>query len=131
MIEPARIEHFATEFPSHAYQVAHGEVVHMPGIIEFPFRATTLRVQACNIRNLHHDEATGLWSVDIAKAKSAVKDLSTEILMLQAMGDYGGSHEFIDKYGEMGQDVRDSLARLGDIPIDILPRFAIEMEYDE
>ena len=78
-----------------------------------------------------HDEATGLWSVDIAKAKSAVKDLSTEILMLQAMGDYGGSHEFIDKYGEMGQDVRDSLARLGDIPIDILPRFAIEMEYDE
>jgi hypothetical protein len=77
------------------------------------------------------DEATGLWSVDLAKAKNAVRDLSTEILMLQAMGDYGGSREFIDKYGEMGQDVKESLARLGDIPIDILPRFAIEKEFEE
>jgi len=77
------------------------------------------------------DDATGLWSVDIEKAKSAVKDLSTEILMLQAMGDYGGSREFIERYGEMGQGVKDSLARLGDIPIDILPRFAIEKEFDE
>lgn len=77
------------------------------------------------------DDATGLWAVDIEKAKSAVKDFSTEILMLQAMGDYGGSQEFIDRYGEMGRDVKDSLARLGDIPIDILPRFAIEKEFDE
>ncbi len=77
------------------------------------------------------DETTGLWSVDLAKARSAVRDLSTEILMLQAMGDYGGSREFIDKYGEMGRDVEGSLARLGDIPIDILPRFAIEKEFEE
>ena len=78
-----------------------------------------------------NDAATGLWSVDIEKAKSAVRDLSTEILMLQARGDYGGSQEFIERYGEMGQEVKDSLARLGDIPIDILPRFAIEKEYRE
>jgi len=77
------------------------------------------------------DGATGLWSVDLMRAKSAVRDLSTEILMLQAMGDYGGSREFIERYGEMGQDVKDSLARLGDIPIDILPRFAIEKEFEE
>jgi hypothetical protein len=77
------------------------------------------------------DAETGLWSVDIKKAKSAVRDLSTEILMLQAMGDYGGSREFIERYGEMGQDVQGSLARLGDIPIDILPRFAIEKEFEE
>jgi len=77
------------------------------------------------------DAATGLWSVDLKKAKSAVGDLSTEILMLQAMGDYSGSGAFIEKYGEMGQDVKDSLARLGDIPIDILPRFAIEKEFEE
>jgi hypothetical protein len=78
-----------------------------------------------------HDETTGLWSVDIEKAKSVVRDLSTEILMLQATGDYGGSSAFIERYGEMGQDVRDSLARLGEIPIDILPRFAIEKEFEE
>ncbi len=77
------------------------------------------------------DGETGLWSVDLERAKSAVRDLSTEILMLQAMGDYGGSRDFIDKYGAMGQDVKDSLARLGDIPIDILPRFAIEKEFEE
>ncbi len=78
-----------------------------------------------------HDEATGLWSVDIEKAKSAVKELSTEILMLQALGDYEGSRAFMERYGEMGQEVEDSLARLGEIPIDILPRFAIEKEFEE
>jgi len=74
---------------------------------------------------------TGLWSVDLKKAKGAVRDLSTEILMLQAVGDYEGASAFIEKYGEMGQDVKDSLDRLGDIPIDILPRFAIEKEFEE
>ena len=78
-----------------------------------------------------HDGATGLWSVDPVKAKSAVRALSTEILMLQAMGDYEGSRAFIERYGEMGQEVEESLARLGEIPIDILPRFAIEKEFDE
>lgn len=78
-----------------------------------------------------HDDETGLWSVDIERAKSAVRDLSTEILMLQAMGDYEGSQAFIERYGEMDQEVRESLARLGEIPIDILPRFAIEKEFEE
>jgi len=77
------------------------------------------------------DGATGLWSVDLDRAKSAVGDLAAEILMLQAMGDYEGSSAFIERYGAMGEDVKESLGRLGEIPVDILPRFAIEKEFEE
>jgi hypothetical protein len=77
------------------------------------------------------DESTGRWSVDFERAKGAVRELSSKILMLQALGDYGGSKEFIEQYGVMGKDVSESISKLGDIPIDILPRFAIEKEFDE
>ena len=75
-------------------------------------------------------DADGYWTVDIEKAKAAVRELSSKILMLQALGDYGGSKEFMKKYGVMGPDVKASLEKLGDIPIDILPRFAIEKEFE-
>ena len=75
-------------------------------------------------------DAAGYWTVDIEKAKVAVRELSSKILMLQALGDYGGSKEFMEKYGVIGQDVKTSLEKLGDIPIDILPRFAIEREFE-
>jgi hypothetical protein len=77
------------------------------------------------------DEKNGRWSVDFERAKGAVRELSSKILMLQALGDYGGSKEFVEQYGGMGGDVSESLSRLGDIPIDILPRFAIEKEFEE
>jgi hypothetical protein len=77
------------------------------------------------------DAGTGRWSVDFEKAKGAVRELSSKILMLQALGDYGGTTEFIERYGEMGTDVSESLSTLGDIPIDILPRFAIERELEK
>jgi hypothetical protein len=77
------------------------------------------------------DESTGRWSVDFERSKGAVRELSRTILMLQALGDYGGSKEFVERYSVMGKDVSASLSQLGDIPIDILPRFAIEKEFDE
>ncbi len=81
-------------------------------------------------KGAYKQDADGYWTVDIEKAKVAVRELSSKILMLQALGDYGGSKEFMEKYGVMGPDVRASLEKLGDIPIDILPRFAIEKEFE-
>jgi hypothetical protein len=77
------------------------------------------------------DPATGLWSVDFDRIKGAVRDFAREVLMLQAMGDYAGAIAFIERYGEMGEDVQESLAKLENIPVDIEPVFAIEKEYRE
>lgn len=75
------------------------------------------------------DVSSGHWSVDFDRIGDAVRELSAEILMIQALGDYEGAKQFIARYGEMGEDVRESIARLGSIPVDIEPRFALEKEY--
>jgi hypothetical protein len=75
------------------------------------------------------DPQTGLWRVDFDKAKTAVRDLSHEILMIEALGDYDASSKFIEKYGTMGDDVKESLSRLGGIPVDIVPIFEIEKKF--
>ncbi|MBN2070813.1 MAG: peptidase [Candidatus Krumholzibacteriota bacterium] len=75
------------------------------------------------------DPATGLWSVDFAAAKDAVKALSHEILMIQARGDYEEAARYIEKYGEMGEDVTASLKKLEGVPVDIIPSFEIEKRY--
>jgi hypothetical protein len=93
-------------------------------------RANMIAFNYLKEKGAYRLDSNGYWTVDIEKAKVAVRELSSKILMLQALGDYGGSKEFIEKYGAMGSDVRASLAGLGDIPIDILPRFAIEKEFE-
>lgn len=72
------------------------------------------------------DPGTGMWSVDLEKTRGAVRDLFRELLMLQAHGDYEGCKSFIERYGGMGEDVKQSLARLDDVPVDIEPVFEIE-----
>ena len=74
------------------------------------------------------DPATGRWSVDLAKVKDAIRELSNKLLMIQAFGDYEEAKKLIEQYGEMGEDVKVSLASLSGIPIDIEPVFAIEKE---
>lgn len=75
------------------------------------------------------DEATGRWSVNTPKMRGAVRDLAERILMIQALGDYEGAKEMLDSYGLMGDDVRTSLARLGDVPIDIVPEFEMQERF--
>lgn len=75
------------------------------------------------------DPSTGRWFVDFDKIRSVSKELLREILMLQALGNYEGSKAFIERYGEMGGEVRESLALLEVIPVDIEPIFAIEKEH--
>jgi hypothetical protein len=94
-------------------------------------RANMIAFNYLKEKGVYTIDGDGYWTVDVGKAKVAVRELGSKILMLQALGDYGGSKEFIEKYGEMGPEVRESLAKLGDIPVDILPRFAIEKEFDE
>jgi hypothetical protein len=75
------------------------------------------------------DAETGMWSVDETDVRGAVRDLATKILMIQALGDYEGAKGLLDRYGTMGDDVKASLARLGDVPVDIAPEFEIQKRF--
>jgi Peptidase family M49 len=60
------------------------------------------------------------------KFPGALKDLLRDMLMLQANGDYEGTKRFLDTYGKPPQAMRDAIARLKDVPVDIRPVYTVE-----
>jgi len=56
----------------------------------------------------------------------AIRDLLHDMLMLQAAGDYAGTKRFLDTYGKATQPLRDAIARLAEVPVDIRPVYAAE-----
>ena len=67
--------------------------------------------------------ADGTFSVNTARAKKAVAGLAHELLTLEATGDYDAAKRFLDKMVVIRPEVKAVLGRLGEIPVDIRPRF--------
>ncbi len=60
------------------------------------------------------------------KMRGAIESLAKEILMIEALGDYGKAKEMIEKYGVMPDHLKKALDGLNDIPTDLRPSFPIE-----
>ena len=73
-----------------------------------------------------HDAAAGRFRVDHGKMRDAVRKLATELLMVEALGDYAGAKALIAKYGEMPPLMKQALEGLREIPVDIEPIYAVE-----
>jgi hypothetical protein len=73
-----------------------------------------------------YDEGTKLFSVDLTKIREATRKLSHELLMVEALGDYEGAKKLIETWGEMPASMKEALARLTDVPVDIEPIYAVE-----
>lgn len=56
----------------------------------------------------------------------AFRDLATEILMIQARGDYQGAQRLLERYGAVDPAMQAVLDSLTDIPVDIDPVFPLE-----
>jgi hypothetical protein len=54
----------------------------------------------------------------------AIESLLHEMLMLQALGDYEGTAEFLDTYGVASPALTAAIDRLTDVPVDIRPIFS-------
>lgn len=65
----------------------------------------------------------GTFSVDMAKMREGIRSLSTELLTLQATGDYARAQRLLAKYGVSNPEIEGVIARLKDIPVDITPVF--------
>lgn len=65
----------------------------------------------------------GTFSVDMAKMREGIRSLSTELLTLQATGDYARAQRLLAKYGVTNPEIEGVIARLKDIPVDITPVF--------
>ena len=52
--------------------------------------------------------------------------LATEILMIQARGDYAGAEQLVERYGAVHPAMRTALDSLADIPVDIDPVYPLD-----
>ncbi len=64
-------------------------------------------------------EGTGRLRANLDKMPGAVRSMTNELCMIQALGDYDAAEAFIDKYGRMVPEVEEQLARMSKIPTDI------------
>ncbi len=67
--------------------------------------------------------ANGTFKVDIAKMDAAVKSLATELLMIEATGDYARAKTLLDTYGVRNAEIDAVSKTLEAIPVDITPVF--------
>jgi len=65
----------------------------------------------------------GTFSVDTSKVKGAVRDLTAELMTLQASGSRSKATELLKKRAVIRPEVQKVLDRLEKVPIDIEPRF--------
>jgi hypothetical protein len=77
--------------------------------------------------------ADGTFGLNMNRVKKGVERLSHDLLTLQATGDYDGGKKMLERLVVMRPEVKAVLDRLGDVPVDIRPRFvtaeALEAEY--
>lgn len=69
----------------------------------------------------------GRFAVNFAKVKQGVAGLVTEIMTIQATGDYPRCQALLDRLVVIRPQVKALLDRLDDVPVDIEPRFATEL----
>jgi len=68
-------------------------------------------------------EPDGTFAVDAAKIKDAVTKLTSEIMTLQAEGDYARAQNMLGRLAVMRPEIQRALDRLKAIPVDIEPKF--------
>jgi hypothetical protein len=67
--------------------------------------------------------AAGLYTVDFVKIPVALKELATELLTIEATGDYDRAQALLTKYGVETAEIKSVNERLKDIPVDLTPIF--------
>jgi hypothetical protein len=101
--------------------------------LRFGFSDSHAKGMALQVNNLFDHgalkvAADGTFSLDLAKTKKAVVDLTHDILTLQAHGDYAGTQALLKKQVVIRPEVQRVLDRLQDAPVDIAPRLVTAEE---
>jgi Peptidase family M49 len=66
----------------------------------------------------------GTFHVNFAKIEPAVRDLTHDLLTLEATGDYAGTKKLFAEMGVLRPNLQKALARLHDLPTDIEPIYS-------
>jgi hypothetical protein len=86
-------------------------------------KGMALQVNSLLDANAIRIDAEGRFSLDVPKAKRAITALTRQIMTLQAHGDYEGVRRLMERMVVIRPEVQRVIDRLGDVPVDIAPRF--------
>jgi hypothetical protein len=67
----------------------------------------------------------GRFRINAGTFPEAIEEMVHDILMIQAVGDYEASLAMIDRYGGMPEMLSSALDKLSEVPVDILPQYAL------
>ena len=66
----------------------------------------------------------GTYTNDMAKYREGIRTLATELLTIEATGDFARAQRLLDKYGVSTPEMQSVISKLNDIPVDIDPVYA-------
>ncbi len=74
------------------------------------------------------DAGTQRWSVDFTNFRKGIKNLDRDLLILEGDGDNGKVQQFFDRWATIIPEVQNSLDKVKELPIDVLPKYSIKWE---
>ena len=93
------------------------------GIDEAHGRGTAVQWNWLREKGAITPAADGTFTIDVAKYRDGMKTLATELLTIEATGDFARAQRLLDKYGVSNAEIQGVIAKLSDIPVDITPVF--------
>ncbi len=91
------------------------------GIHEAHGRGMALQFNYLSDKGAFVARPDGTFAVDLPKVKTGVRDLTHDLLMLEALGDYGRAKAMLDRLAVVRPPLLSALNRLNGIPVDIEP----------
>ncbi len=73
-----------------------------------------------------YDVGIGRFTAVLEAMPQAIADLATQLLLVQATGDYQGAGALTEKYGTMTAEMEGALERLEAVPVDVRPAYAVK-----
>jgi hypothetical protein len=77
------------------------------------------------------EQSDGTFAVNFTKVKGGVRDLTHDLLTIEATGDYAGARRMLDTLGVVRPNVQRTLQRLQKLPTDIEPVFTVADQLTE
>ncbi len=72
-----------------------------------------------------YDSKTRKFSAHADKIREDFRELAAMLLKIEALGDYAGACALVEKYGKPTPEMREVLARLAQVPVDIKPVYPV------
>jgi Peptidase family M49 len=97
------------------------------GVAEAHSQAEMMEFNYLTERGAVQRDSSGRYLLDFSKMPQAFADLAKELLEMEATGDRDRVEKWFAKYDVMPEDLKTSLKKTSDIPVDIDPKYSFPL----